>query len=67
MLCKTLQYLTLRVDQTDINRSSHLEVFLYSSNLQENTHAEVHFQLLKSHFGMGVPCTFAAYLQNTFY
>ena len=44
----------------------------YAAKLQENTYAEVRFQLsckatlLKTHFGMVFSCKFAAYFQNTF-
>ena len=44
----------------------------YAANLKRNTQAKVWFQkscfatLLKSHFGIGVSCKFAAYFQNTF-
>ena len=45
----------------------------YEANSQENSYAEVWLQysgkatLLKSHFGRGVNCKFAAYLRGPFY
>ena len=70
--------LTIKKISISLFRSSRLEVFLekvvleYAANLQENTHAEVRFeinvakQLYWNHTSAWVFCKFTAYFQNSF-
>ena len=50
-----VEFRILELTEAALHRCSHKKVFWkYTLNLQENTHAEVHFStLLKSHFTMG--------------